>query len=286
MDWRGLLLLGVFLTLTHYSSSQPDENDPWFITQMLNEHNKLRSEVKPTAANMLYMSWDKDLAILAKNWSDACIYAFNTDLLKPSTEYHPTFTTFEENEWYGPPGDYAKAIPEWTVGRKSFDYTANACSVPQETCLTYTGMIWHNTYRVGCAATLCNRVKNKSGRGNIMFICNYAPAGNYPNKLPYTEGEPCSKCDKDDTCEKNLCRNPKRDVILPDENAQKPETGAAAGSEAGRDEPAHVPPSGSEAGPNESAESRLSSKKDSHHLDHLLLCMSLLTCFYTLLYLL
>lgn len=39
--------------------------------------NELRRAVKPPAANMLYMEWDKSLEVLAKEYSQKCVFAHN-----------------------------------------------------------------------------------------------------------------------------------------------------------------------------------------------------------------
>ena len=44
-----------------------------------------------------------------------------------------------------------------------------------------------------------------------IYVCNYGPAGNFPNRPPYTKGVSCSLCAKEETCENKLCSNKELD---------------------------------------------------------------------------
>ncbi|XP_022604712.1 glioma pathogenesis-related protein 1 isoform X3 [Seriola dumerili] len=72
-------------------------------------------------------------------------------------------------------------------------------------------VVWGSSYKVGCAAELCpNGVKDFSDREGVVFVCNYATAGNFNNRRPYeTKGAACSGCEG--TCGDSLCRDQKRD---------------------------------------------------------------------------
>ncbi|XP_038595080.1 GLIPR1-like protein 1 isoform X2 [Micropterus salmoides] len=73
-------------------------------------------------------------------------------------------------------------------------------------------VVWASSYKVGCAAQLCkNGVRNFHDGESVIFVCNYARAGNVNGRRPYeTQGAACSGCK--DTCEENLCRNQERDT--------------------------------------------------------------------------
>lgn len=63
----------------------------------------------------------------------------------------------------------------------------------------YTQMIWSDTTEVGCAASYyttkpdhpSNNVKQWH---NLLFVCNYAPGGNYISLPVYTVGRPSTNC--------------------------------------------------------------------------------------------
>ncbi|XP_056604989.1 GLIPR1-like protein 1 [Triplophysa dalaica] len=95
---------------------------------------------------------------------------------------------------------------------KDYVYSSNQCT---HACGHYTQVVWADTYKVGCAAQACPKgvadTKFSSNPG-IIFVCNYATAGNYPNVHPYRNGKSCSNCNED-KCESNLCRNSTRDAL-------------------------------------------------------------------------
>uniref|UniRef100_A0A8B9QUI6 SCP domain-containing protein n=1 Tax=Anas platyrhynchos TaxID=8839 RepID=A0A8B9QUI6_ANAPL len=66
----------------------PDIGDAEFIEQCVTEHNKFRSAVSPPASDMLYMTWDPDLAKTAKAWAKRCQFKHNTYLKEPG-QTHP-----------------------------------------------------------------------------------------------------------------------------------------------------------------------------------------------------
>ncbi|XP_069498603.1 glioma pathogenesis-related protein 1-like isoform X2 [Ambystoma mexicanum] len=240
MCWRARLLGALLLgALPPHSASQPPNTDSAFIKQVLDEHNKARAEVQPPAANMLYMSWDSALSNLAKTWSEECIFGFNPELLTPGS-LHPKFSIIGENMWIGPPNSDITATKEWASEAKDYNFAPNECSGE---CSHYTQVVWATSYKIGCAATLCRRVKNQSSRNMMLLVCNYGPAGNFPTQ-PYKKGEPCSECPVGETCEANLCRNATRDVNILDTAVSK----------------------------------------ESHPLDHLLLCLLLFHYMYRLFY--
>ncbi|XP_069486456.1 peptidase inhibitor 16-like isoform X2 [Ambystoma mexicanum] len=130
-------------------------------------------------------------------------------------------------------------------------------------------LVWANSYKLGCAAHVCNRVPGFEEEFLMMVICNYGPAGNFPSH-PYVSGIPCSSCIAEDTCENNLCNNPERDTIdLPVGTGRDSE-----GSE-GREVIEDI----------KSGRTEEDVSKASLPLDHPLLHVLLFNCCYTLLYL-
>ncbi|KAF0029419.1 hypothetical protein F2P81_018524 [Scophthalmus maximus] len=79
-------------------------------------------------------------------------------------------------------------------------------------------VVWGSSYKVGCAAQLCpNGVRNFDTREGVVFVCNYATAGNMNAERPYeSDGEACSGCEG--SCVDRLCRyswTPDMDQALP-----------------------------------------------------------------------
>ncbi|XP_055047255.2 GLIPR1-like protein 1 [Misgurnus anguillicaudatus] len=197
----------------HTQSTEPfyDITDPAFIKECVEEHNRHRANVNPSASNMRYMTWDEGLAISARAWASNCFFEHNPNLQQPG-KMHPIFTPVGENLWAGAPYGSFKvqsAIQSWVNEDQYYNYKSNGCS---KVCGHYTQVVWADSYKVGCAAQACqNGVAEFSSAPGIIFVCNYATAGNYPGVSPYKKGKSCSGC-ATETCENNLCRNSTRDT--------------------------------------------------------------------------
>ncbi|XP_032973589.1 GLIPR1-like protein 1 [Rhinolophus ferrumequinum] len=188
--------------------SLPSITDQSFIDQCVKAHNEMRGKVQPTAANMKHMTWDEGLAKTAKAWANKCIFKHNTCSGTPR-KCHPTFDYVGENLWLGGLSIFTpnSAVAAWYNETKYYDYNRQRCS---KICGHYTQVVWANSYKVGCAVTLCSNL----GRGQTsIFVCNYGPAGNYAKTLPYAKGVSCTMCGKEDTCKNKLCENKERDKL-------------------------------------------------------------------------
>lgn len=182
------------------ASTLPDITNEDFIKECVQVHNQLRSKVKPTAQNMLYMSWDPKLAQIAKAWARSCEFKHNPQL---HSRIHPNFTALGENIWLGSLSIFSvsSAISAWYEEIKYYDFSTRKCT---NVCGHYTQVVWADSYKLGCAVQFCPEGAN--------FICDYGPAGNSPTQ-PYKQGATCSNCPKDDKCLNNLCINPGRDQV-------------------------------------------------------------------------
>ncbi|XP_069468439.1 GLIPR1-like protein 1 [Ambystoma mexicanum] len=202
IDPRGHLLWALLLSFPAFSTSQPLNTDPAFIKQILDEHNKYRAEVSPTAADMLYMTWNTELSNDAVSWSKQC----NAESYGPDVHHRAGATG--GNMWVGPPSSNISAVKTWNEESAHYTYATNECSGD---CSHYTQVVWATHYKVGCATALCKTVKGNPGINVMMLLCYYGPGlGSFSQ--PYTEGDPCSKCPDGDRCERNLCRNSKREA--------------------------------------------------------------------------
>ncbi|XP_068258004.1 glioma pathogenesis-related protein 1-like [Nyctibius grandis] len=208
------------LALLHFCCSSdsyepptlPDVRDPIFIEECVRTHNRFRSGANPPASNMLYMSWDPDLAKTAKAWAKKCMFKHNTYLKKPG-QAHPKFTPVGENLWTGSLSIFTVqgAITSWYNEVSAYNYATNNC---RGTCSHYTQVVWATSYKVGCAVHFCPRVAYSTITNAAHFICNYGPAGNYPVR-PYKTGAACSGCNGEQ-CANQLCQNAERDKVISD----------------------------------------------------------------------
>ncbi|XP_053111750.1 GLIPR1-like protein 1 isoform X1 [Hemicordylus capensis] len=183
----------------------PKINNRTFIKECLDAHNKHRSEVNPPASDMLYMTWDLALARTARAWANKCIFEHNPYRGHPHPKLRPTGENLLAGGAIRRPYNSASAIRVFYNEVKYYNYNKHSCT---HVCGHYTQVVWSTSYKLGCAIVFCPKFGHQK---NIeYFVCNYAPTGNLPWR-PYEAGRPCSKCQKGDTCENNLCRNPERD---------------------------------------------------------------------------
>nr|XP_012606469.1 glioma pathogenesis-related protein 1 isoform X2 [Microcebus murinus] len=203
-------MLSFVSSYAYTKNTLPDIENKDFIKDCVRIHNKFRSEVNPTASDMLYMTWDPALAQIAKAWAKHCQFAHNGQL-KPPYKLHPKFTSLGENLWTGSLSIFSvsSAIKNWFDEVRNYDFKTRKCN---NVCGHYTQIVWANSYKVGCAVQFCPGVSGISLSNAAHFICNYGPAGNYPT-WPYKKGATCSACPDNDKCLDNLCVNPQRDNV-------------------------------------------------------------------------
>ncbi|XP_068950930.1 glioma pathogenesis-related protein 1-like [Petaurus breviceps papuanus] len=218
--WLGIMIFSVFSICSWaYEDNLPSIENKAFIKNCVDFHNEFRSQVTPKASNMLRMSWDTDLAKIAKTWAKRCEFKHNYDLHKFGKLQH-SFPSLGENLWGGSIGTFSEksAIKLWNDEVKNYDFQTQNCT---RVCGHYTQIVWASSYKVGCAAQFCPELKGTGIKPGVLFVCDYGPAGNYNHMRPYQEGEPCSAC-KEDTCVDRLCANPKRDGLTDKANEINP----------------------------------------------------------------
>ncbi|XP_054474452.1 C-type lectin domain family 18 member A-like [Anoplopoma fimbria] len=157
-------------------------------SQIVAQHNRLRSRVNPMAANMQKMEWNEKLALLAKKRAALC----NTD---PPPEHTSSFSHIGWNTHLSADGvtSFSDAIHSWFEEGKDFLYLSGQCG-ENATCQHYTQLVWATSSNVGCASQLCLR----EGGSSEMFVCAYYPGGNWEVNgwlvMPYNTGLYCSLC--------------------------------------------------------------------------------------------
>ena len=165
----------------------------------LDEHNKYRRMVQPTATNMQEMIWDPELAKFAEEHSRKCqfLHSSGGSTSKFSFLGENLYMTSQlgiSNEKVGVPG-----IKAWYDEYVDYDYNSNSCN-QGKVCGHYTQVVWANSYAVGCGITQCDNM------GSIL-VCNYGPPGNYIGQNPYKSGTTCSQCEEGTTCVNKLCQD-------------------------------------------------------------------------------
>ncbi|KAM4593696.1 C-type lectin domain family 18 member A-like [Odontesthes bonariensis] len=157
-------------------------------SQIVAQHNRLRSRVRPMAANMQKMEWNQRLAILANEQAVLC----HTD---SSLQHTSSFSHVGWNTHLFVHGvsSFHDIIDAWFEEGVDFLYLNGRCR-ENATCQHYTQLVWATSSQVGCASQLCLR------DGNLweIFVCAYYPGGNWEVNgrlvIPYQSGLYCSLC--------------------------------------------------------------------------------------------
>ncbi|XP_043932458.1 peptidase inhibitor 16-like isoform X2 [Protopterus annectens] len=164
------------------------------------EHNNLRSQVSPSAADMLEMTWDTSLESFAKAYTAKCLWAHDAENKdKGENLYATTMNSL----------DVEKAVQEWYDERQNYDFDTNYCN-EDKMCGHYTQVVWATSEKVGCHEHFCNTLHGLDGENWFLLMCYYHPGGNYEEEKPYTHGIPCEQCPEGYECISNLCTTPKQ----------------------------------------------------------------------------
>lgn len=168
---------------------------------IVKKHNELRSRVaqgnenlgldgaQPSAANMMAMVWDDELAAVAKRWAMQCIYDHDGNADRAVRRFWvgqnagkswgaiPTWDALIQG-WYNEVENMTVTyIPSFPYGRELPHVIGH-----------YTQVVWATSIYVGCAI-----IQVQSSIVVHMF-CNYGPAGNMGFQPIYIQGPAGSQC--------------------------------------------------------------------------------------------
>ncbi|XP_077147793.1 cysteine-rich venom protein-like isoform X1 [Ranitomeya variabilis] len=163
--------------------------------EILDVHNKYRSQAAPGARNMLKMVWNSEAAKTAGDWARQCKVGHSPQNSRAITNFKCGENVFLSNfkaPWYA-------VIDSWYSEYVDYKYGFGALS-DLETG-HYTQVMWATSYLMGCEVNECSTGPNK-----YVYVCHVCPAGNKGSTLyPWKEGKPCEDCPN--SCENNLCTN-------------------------------------------------------------------------------
>ncbi|XP_023578162.1 cysteine-rich secretory protein LCCL domain-containing 1 [Octodon degus] len=166
---------------------------------ILDLHNKLRSQVYPTASNMEYMTWDVELERSAESWAETCLWEHGPASLLPSIgqnlgahwgRYRPP--TFHVQAWYDEVRDFSYPYEHECNPYCPFRCSGPVCTHYTQVCLGYFILIQTE-------------------------ICTISLRGNWWGHAPYKHGRPCSACPPSfgGGCRENLCYKEGSDRYYP-----------------------------------------------------------------------
>ncbi|MGD1701188.1 MULTISPECIES: CAP family protein [unclassified Okeania] len=139
--------------------------------KVLSAHNKWRQEVGTPD-----LTWSDDLAKFAQEWANK--------LAKDNSFEHRPDNKYGENIYQGTKKSVEpqEVVDYWASEKKDFKYGTfpDVVKDPQKDWSDvghYTQIIWKNTKEVGCGVAQSNQ--------HEIWVCNYAPAGNFTGEKPY-----------------------------------------------------------------------------------------------------
>jgi pathogenesis-related protein 1 len=160
-------LVGIFLlgSLLFIQSKPKTTLSKAIIQEVLDEHNKWRHEVKVDS-----LQWSDELAKEAQAWADK--------LAKSCSMRHSNTKNGENIFWssYGN-ASATEAITDW-ASEKKFYKGGKITKTNYRKVGHYTQIVWSSTTHVGAGHAIC---KN----GGTIWVCQYAPAGNFLGQKPY-----------------------------------------------------------------------------------------------------
>jgi pathogenesis-related protein 1 len=175
-------------------SSSSDDLETGRLVGITADHNAVRAAVQTTPAEPPLV-WSSTLAQYAQDWADQLA---QTSCANPhhrpykdleSVGYGENLAAFSST--FGTPSSAADAVQGWAAESKCWTYGTIAgteqCNVAcysalnSDGCGHYTQIVWRKSTQVGCGVASCQN-------GNFttdIWICNYAPPGNYMGQAPY-----------------------------------------------------------------------------------------------------
>lgn len=133
--------------------------------QIVKEHNKWRSQV-----NVADIAWSDELAIEAQKWANHLVKSGCRGVHSNTTNGENIYWSSAESTPKEVVDDWASEIEYYKGGK------INSSKIMKYG--HYTQVVWYNTTEVGCGRAKC---KN----GSEIWVCTYAPSGNYIGEKPY-----------------------------------------------------------------------------------------------------
>ncbi|XP_031763793.2 serotriflin isoform X1 [Galleria mellonella] len=164
-------------------------------------HNFFRTKVRPSASNMLLMSWHEGAARQAQRYAEQCVFLQHNDPRENTVRNlgacgQNLFVAAQKTPWFF-------ALKTWFLEYKNFTYGAPVHNL--KAVGHYTQMVWATSHKLGCGLAHCPG----GPWGHFYnYVCHYCPAGNFDTitQYPYKVGSPCGDC-PNDCISGELCTN-------------------------------------------------------------------------------
>ena len=161
------------------ASPEPQPPTSPLAQDMVAAHNEARAAARPAPTPALSaLTWSSDAAQVAQAYAAECKF-----------EHNKNRGAYGENlAAAAPPGSRtdAQVVADWASESADYDYAKNSCAAGK-VCGHYTQVVWRKTTQVGCATVVCE--KNSPFGAQFprwqLWVCDYAPPGNYVGEKPY-----------------------------------------------------------------------------------------------------
>uniref|UniRef100_A0AAY4AN51 ShKT domain-containing protein n=1 Tax=Denticeps clupeoides TaxID=299321 RepID=A0AAY4AN51_9TELE len=127
--------------------------------EIVDQHNNFRRVVKPSASNMLKMTWSQTVADSAQQWVNQCQLTHG-----PVSSRMVGGMSCGENLFLASkPYSWTEVITAWHSEVQNYHFPTG--STNGRPIGHYTQVVWYSSYQVGCGAAQC---------GNLYFYgCQY-----------------------------------------------------------------------------------------------------------------
>lgn len=148
-----------------------DDNE--FVTA----HNVARTKVSPAPSTPLPpVVWSATVAATAQAYADKCTFVHNANRGNLGENLFAN-----SGEGFSP----TQVVTGWENEKADYDYTTNTCAAGK-VCGHYTQVVWADSVEIGCGMKICD---TNSPFKNFphwqIWVCDYAPPGNYVGQKPY-----------------------------------------------------------------------------------------------------
>lgn len=147
---------------------------------MLAAHNRWRATV-----NVPPLAYSPELAASAQRWANHLKQHQQCQMEHSSsaTPYGENLYWASARQWSDGTREIQPVTPEqvvdsWASERTDYDEVNNRCAAGK-VCGHYTQLVWRSTTTVGCAVAVCDDTLEQ------VWVCHYAPAGNWVGRKPY-----------------------------------------------------------------------------------------------------
>ncbi len=159
-------------TFASVDAGQPLEG---WQNDILLAHNSVRSSTMPAPSPALDpLVWSPTVAAAAQRWAERCTFE------------HDMNSGYGENLFASSAVSNAAAvITSWQDEAANYTYETNTCTAGK-ICGHYTQVVWRTSKQLGCGKATCSANSPFGGGGTwYLWVCDYAPPGNYLGQKPY-----------------------------------------------------------------------------------------------------